>query len=202
MNPLKLFLVAILFVSSASFAAEQPVYKVVQKADSYEVRAYEPFVVVEVVLSGPEDETIERGFSLLAGYVYGQNAADKKFDLTAPVMQTPLLGVSQGSDPAILSEDRSEWLVQLMLPKAYPLSELPEPLDPRVKLKQLQSRKFAVIRYSGSWLKSNYDEHLDILKQAISQAGLVAQGQPVFARYDPVYTLWHFRTNEMWVKVQ
>jgi hypothetical protein len=89
-----------------------------------------------------------------------------------------------------------------MMPKAYPLPALPEPLDPRVKLRQLPSQRFAVIQYSGSWSQSNYDEHLEILRQAMTQAGIVAHGEPVFARYDSEFMPWFLRTNEIWFRVQ
>jgi hypothetical protein len=202
MNPLKLIAAAILFVSLSSHAAEQPVYKVVQVAEVFEVRSYEPYVVAEVVLSGPAEEATEQAFSLLEGYIYGQNKTDKKIELTAPVIQMSLLGMSTGAAPAIQSADSAEWLVQLMMPKAYPLPALPEPLDPRVKLRQLPSQRFAVIQYSGSWSQSNYDEHLEILRQAMTQAGIVAHGEPVFARYDSEFMPWFLRTNEIWFRVQ
>ena len=202
MNPWKLIATAVLFASSLSYAAEQPVYKVVQVAEVFEVRSYEPYVVAEVAVAGPAEEATEQALSLLVGYIYGQNKTDKKIELTTPVMQTSLLASSTGAAAATQSEDSAECLVRLMMPKSYLLSALPEPLDPRVKLRQLPSQRFAVIQYSGSWSRSNYDEHLEILKLAMTQIGIVAHGEPVFARYDSEFMPWFLRTNEIWLKVQ
>ena len=131
MNPWKLIATAVLFASSLSYAAEQPVYKVVQVAEVFEVRSYEPYVVAEVAVAGPAEEATEQALSLLVGYIYGQNKTDKKIELTTPVMQTSLLASSTGAAAATQSEDSAECLVRLMMPKSYLLSALPEPLDPR-----------------------------------------------------------------------
>jgi hypothetical protein len=198
---MKLIAAVMLFVGFAAHAAEQPVYQIVQLTDTLEVRRYEPFVVAEVVVAAAEDEAAERAFSMLVGYIYGQNSDDRKFELTSPVMQMTLPSKSALSTPT-QSEDRDELLVQFLMPKAYPLSALPRPLDPRVKLREVPSQRLAVIQYSGSWSQSNYGEHLEILKQALANAGIAIQGEPIFARYDSSFTPWFLRTNEIWLKVQ
>jgi hypothetical protein len=93
------------------------------------------------------------------------------------------------------------FLVQFMMPGAYTLPTLPEPLDPRVKLTEVPEQTVAVIKYSGTWSQSNYDEHLGILKNALSQAGIVTYGEPVYSRYNAPFTPWFLRTNEIWLKM-
>lgn len=55
----------------------------------------------------------------------------------------------------------------------------------------------AVLRYSGTWSEANYVEHLDTLKKQVTASGLTTVGEPVWARYDPPYTPWFMRTNEV-----
>ena len=59
--------------------------------------------------------------------------------------------------------------------------------------------KVAVIRYTGFWSDANYSEHLSELESALTAAGLNASGPPVYSRYDPPWTLWFMRRNEIWL---
>lgn len=58
--------------SPAAKALEQPLYTVAQKSELYEIRKYEPYIVAEVVVPGPESEAGGQAFSLLGGYVFWQ----------------------------------------------------------------------------------------------------------------------------------
>ena len=89
-----------------------------------------------------------------------------------------------------------------MMPGTYTLATLPEPLDTRVKLREIPEQKVAVIKYSGTWSQSNYDEHLGRLKKALAQANISTQGEPVYSRYNAPFTPWFMRTNEISFKVK
>jgi hypothetical protein len=65
---------AAIFMSHSAQAIEQPKYSVVQSNDVYEIRKYEPYIVAEVVVPGPESEAGNQAFSLLGGYIFGKNA--------------------------------------------------------------------------------------------------------------------------------
>ena len=56
---------------------------------------------------------------------------------------------------------------------------MPEPIDPRVQLREVPAGSCAVIRYSGTWSQANYLEHLGELKAALQAAGVATQGEPV-----------------------
>ena len=92
--------------------------------------------------------------------------------------------------------------VQFVLPKGVTLESAPEPLDPRVQLRQVPASQWAVIRYSGTWSQANYDEHLALLQAALDQAGVATQGEPVLARYNPPFTPWFLRRNEIWLALR
>ena len=63
----------------------------------------------------------------------------------------------------------------------------------------MPARRLAVIRYSGFWSDANYNEHLLKLQQALKAADLRWAGEPVYARYNPPYTPWFLRRNEIWL---
>lgn len=89
-----------------------------------------------------------------------------------------------------------------MMPSDFSLDTLPEPTDPRVSLRLLPARTFAVVRYSGTWSKANYEEHLGELKTRMQGEGVAAKGEPVWARYNPPFTPWFLRTNEILIEVE
>ena len=92
--------------------------------------------------------------------------------------------------------------VQFVLPAGVTLESAPEPLAPRVQLRGVPASQWAVIRYSGTWSKANYDEHLGELQADLAAAGVATQGQPVLARYNGPMTPWFLRRNEIWLALQ
>jgi effector-binding domain-containing protein len=85
------------------------------------------------------------------------------------------------------------------LPKDVTLATAPEPLDARVKLREVPAARLAAIRYSGFWSAANYDQHLAKLKSALEAAGLESTGEPVFSRFNAPFTPWFLRRNEIWL---
>ena len=93
-------------------------------------------------------------------------------------------------------------MVQFVLPKGVTLATAPEPLDPRVQLRQMPGSRVAVVRYSGLWSQGNYDEHLASLQATLKAAQIAWIGAPTLSRYDPPYTPWFMRRNEIWLTLQ
>ena len=187
----------------STHAIEEPTYTVVQKTDVFEVRKYEPYLVAEVLVPGPASEAGSQGFRLLGGYIFGKNKGERKLEMTAPVAQTPVeppvpvklemtAPVTQASAPG-------GFLVQFVMPKGYTLATLPEPLDARVKLREVPGKSVAVIRFSGSWSQNLYNEQLELLKAALSKANILTQGEPVSSRYNSPFSLPFMRRNEIWI---
>ena len=189
----------------STHAIEEPTYTVVQKTDVFEVRKYEPYLVAEVLVPGPASEAGSQGFRLLGGYIFGKNKGERKLEMTAPVTQTPVeppvpvklemtAPVTQASAPG-------GFLVQFVMPKGYTLATLPEPLDARVKLREVPGKSVAVIRFSGSWSQNLYNEQLELLKAALSKANILTQGEPVSSRYNSPFSLPFMRRNEIWLSL-
>ena len=91
--------------------------------------------------------------------------------------------------------------MQFVLLKGQTLESLPRPDDARVTLRALPPRRFAVIRYSGTWSDANFEEHLALLRAAMAREKLIPLGEPVWARYDPPFKPWFLRTNEILIEV-
>ena len=202
---ISLALTVIAAMPNTAHAIEEPAYTVVQKTELFEVRQYAPYLVAEVIVPGPASEAGSQGFSLLGGYIFGKNKGERKLDMTAPVTQTPLepgppvklemtAPVTQASAPG-------GFAVQFVMPKGYTLATLPEPLDARVKLREVLGQRVAVIRFSGSWSQSAYEAQLRALRAALATAGIQTQGEPVSSRYNSPFSLPLLRRNEIWLNL-
>ena len=189
----------LLAMSPPAHAIEEPTYTVVQKTEAFEVRQYAPYLVAEVVVPGPASEAGGQGFNLLGGYIFGKNKGERKLEMTAPVTQTPAPVKLEMTAPVTQAATTGGFLVQFVMPKGYTLATLPEPVDARVKLREVPGSRLAVIRFSGSWSQSTYEENLQTLRQALSAAGLATTGEPVSSRYNSPFSLPFLRRNEIWL---
>lgn len=167
---------------------ESPTYRVEERVNEIELRCYEPYVVAETLVEGPLERAGNGGFRLLAGYISGGNKTtdgdSKNIAMTTSVAQ-----------------DRvgDQYRVRFMMPTQYTVESLPTPNDSRVTISEVGPQCFAAIRYRGRWTRKGYERHCRNLTGAISQAGHTVLGEPVWARYDPPWTPWFLRRNEILV---
>jgi hypothetical protein len=184
-----------------SHAIEEPEYEVIKTVDKVEFRKYSPYVVAEVVLDATAEDAGNRAFPILAGYIFGKNKGERKFAMTAPVTQTPVPVKLEMTAPVTQTAAPGGYLVQFVLPKNVTLESAPEPIDARIKLREVPASRVAAITYSGFWSEANEAEHLAQLKTALQSAGLAWTGEPVLSRYDPPWTPWFMRRNEIWLNL-
>jgi len=182
-----------------SKATEEPDFNIVQQINDIEIRDYAAYTVAEVLIEGPADQAGNRAFPILAGYIFGKNKGERKMAMTAPVIQRAEPVRMAMTAPVTQTQTPAGTVVQFVLPKDVNLANAPEPLDSRVKLREVPSARVAVIRYSGFWSDANYSRHLASLEEALKAANLVWEGEPVYSRYDPPFMPWFLRRNEIWL---
>jgi hypothetical protein len=182
-----------------SHATAEPDYQLVQKLGEAEVRAYAAYAVAEVVVEGSAADAGSLAFPMLAGYIFGKNKGERKLAMTAPVTQVAEPVKLAMTAPVTQTAAAGGFRVQFVLPKGVTQANAPEPLDPRVTLRDIAPSRVAVIRYSGFWSDSNYQQHLDQLQAALRAADLTWVGEPVYSRYNPPFTPWFLRRNEIWL---
>ena len=197
-----LLLLTLAVLPLSSQAIEEPEYEVIRTFDKVELRRYAPYVVAEVVLDSSAEDAGSQAFPILAGYIFGKNKGEKTFAMTAPVTQTAAPMRMEMTAPVTQAVVAGGVRVQFVLPKGVTLATAPEPIDPRVQLRVEPAATWAVIRYSGTWSQANFLEHLNELKSALHAAGVATQGEPVLARYNPPYTPWFLRRNEIWLALR
>ena len=199
---LSAFITLSLLTPTMSRAIEEPSFTVVKKIGEVEIRQYAPFVVAEVTVNTNANDAGSQAFPILAGYIFGKNKGEKKMAMTAPVIQSPTPVKLEMTAPVTQTAVPGGFVVQFVLPKTVTLATAPEPLDARVKLREMPSASWAVITYSGFWSQSNFEENLNALRAALKTADIAVQGEPVLSRYNGPLTPWFMRRNEVWLALR
>lgn len=199
-------LLLIMIFGGNAVAYEQPEYQVLEKRDGYEIRRYSPYIVAETVVDGGFKDAGSEAFRILAGYIFGDNSASEKMSMTAPVeSQQADSGVTMNMTAPVTSQptgnESGHYAYRFVMESKYSLETLPQPNDTRVRIRAVEARTVALVRYSGSWTRSNYDKHRAGLLQALEDDGIEAIGEPLFARYNSPFTPWFLRRNEVMIEI-
>jgi hypothetical protein len=197
----------LLGAAGAAVAVEEPQYRIERDYGSFEVRVYPPAIVAETVVTGGFGDGTNEGFRRLAGYIFGGNDGGRKIAMTAPVGAEPARS-SPGTKIAMTAPVGAEkstdgWTVTFTMPASFTMASLPVPDDARVRLREVPARRVAAVRFSGTWGAERFE---DIARKLVSDAkaeGLAPdETPPVFARYNPPWTPWFLRRNEVLVSLK
>jgi hypothetical protein len=186
-----------------AMAIEEPDYQVESKAHAYEIRKYSEILVAETTVSASFEDSGSIAFRILADYIFGNNKARAKIEMTSPVTLQPTSEKIAMTAPVSQSKQADGYSIQFTMPKKYAnLETLPEPNDKRVKLKKIPARKIAVYSYSGSWSEERYQEKLNEFLSELRKDQIQIIGEPIFSRFNSPFMIWFLRRNEIWLEIE
>lgn len=196
-----LFVVAVL--ARPAMAVEEPAFQEVLREGDFELRNYPALVVAEVTVIGDQKDAASKGFRLLAGYIFGGNKRRQSIAMTTPVAQEPSGEKIAMTAPVAQTQNAGgAWVVRFTMPKAYSLRTLPVPNDPRVGLRQLQPARFAVLRFPGLAQPADVEARTSELLALVKSHRLRVIGAVSLAQYNPPWTLWFMRRNEVMIQIE
>lgn len=194
--------VAIIIIGAMdAMAIEEAKYEVVKKDNKFEIRDYAPHILAETVVEGDVKDAGNKAFKRLFRYISGDNRSRDKVAMTAPVSQQPMREKIKMTAPVGQRRVQEKWAVSFMMPASYTLETLPEPEDPNITLSQVSARRMAAVRYTGFWSEKLYLRYKLELESWIHEKGLTIVGDPIWARYNPPFTPWFLRRNEILIPV-
>lgn len=174
------------FIQSSMSKIEKHNYTVVKKYDDFEVRDYESALFSSVVLS---DSTYEnssnKGFRILAGYIFGGNENGEKIAMTSPVAME--LGDSMK--------------MSFMVPTRYEEQDLPKPNNEKIFFERKKGSRMAAIRFGGWANDQRIEKYKNKLIEALKKEGISHTGNFVYLGYNPPYALIA-RRNEVVVELR
>ena len=180
------FVVVQLFAFKSQRNIETYNYIVQKKYDSFEIRTYEKTLFTTVQLPTSDFKNSSgKGFSVLAGYIFGGNDRNEKISMTSPV--------------AMSIED--SMTMMFMVPKKYSLAELPKPNNSLIKFRELPSKTVAAICFSGWANDLKIEKYKRELILSLEKEGINYTDQFYFFGYNAPYELFN-RRNEIIVELQ
>lgn len=195
---------------------EQPKYSVVEQQGSIEIRDYGAMIVAEAQVTGERKTAINKGFRVIADYIFGNNISSKKVDMTAPVTQQASEKIAmtapvtqQASEKIAMTAPVTQqdtgadnWTVHFVMPSKHTMKTLPSPKNNAVKLKEIPAKRYAVIRFSGTANQKRLDKERKKLEDFIAKKDLNPQGEAIYAFYNPPWTLPFMRRNEVMIEIE
>lgn len=198
---------AALLAAPFAMAIEEPAFTTEKQDGDFELRRYAPMIVAETYVEGSLADASNSGFRIIAGYIFGNNVAARGGDseevaMTAPVTVEARPGKIAMTAPVTTEAAGGQWRMHFVMPAQYTMATLPQPKDDRVKLREVPSKRMAVLRFSGFAGEDKVAAKTQELLAWAAREGLKASGTPQLARYDPPWTLPFLRRNEVLVAVE
>ena len=198
-----LFLVLLAMSGTIMSQVNEPKFKVIESNENIEIREYTPLLVAEVRVEGERKEAISKGFRILADYIFGNNAPRQKISMTAPVTQQQGEKIAMTAPVIQQASDHSgQWKVRFVMPAEYTVETLPRPNNDQVTVLSIPAKRYAVIRFSGLASQESLERYLGELVKYIKKTNLKTLGEPIFAFYNPPWTLPFLRRNEAMMEVK
>ncbi len=161
-------------------------YVVKKKYDRFEIRSYETTLFTSVKLSTKGyKNSASKGFSVLAGYIFGNNERNEKISMTTPVSMS--------------LED--SMTMMFMVPKKFKKDMLPKPNQTGIEFKQEPAKTLAAIRFSGWPNETKIEKYKQNLKAALDAEGIKYTNQFYLFGYNAPYEVFN-RKNEVIVELQ
>jgi hypothetical protein len=161
-------------------------FKVDKKYDLFEIRTYEASLFTSVKLSTREyKDASSKGFSILAGYIFGKNERNEKIAMTSPV--------------AMSLED--SMTVMFMVPKKFKKETLPKPSQSQIEFREEPAKRVAAISFGGWADDEKIEKYKEKLKAALDTEKIAYTNRFYFLGYNPPYEVFN-RTNEVIVELQ
>jgi hypothetical protein len=180
---------------------EQPAYTVEKRHPRFEVRRYAARIVAEVEVSGTPRMATNRGFRILADYIFGNNSADAKVAMTAPVDRRRSERIEMTA-PVDRTRGARAWIIAFTMPSTYTLATLPKPADHRISIRRVPPSRYAVMRFSGAPPEPTVERRMIELLADVRAADYeTTDAAPIYARYDPPWTPPFLRRNEILIEL-
>jgi hypothetical protein len=195
-------LAVVLLPAGVTMAIEEPEYEVVASYGDFEVRRYASMILAETRVDSDFEKAGNQAFRRLFGYISGDNEAQAKIEMTAPVVQEPSSRKIAMTAPVVQESDDSGWRVAFVVPTEFSWETVPQPTDPRVSLRLVPERIVAAVRFSGTWGQERFFGHESELRERLAGHDLRPIGEAIYARYNPPFTPWFMRRNEVLIPVE
>lgn len=179
------FIVVQLFAMNSQNDIETYPYKVEKEFKDFEIRTYEASLFTSVKLpSNNYKKMSSKGFSMLAGYIFGGNESNEKIAMTSPVSMS--------------LED--SMTMMFLVPKKYKKEDLPNPNESNIEFKEEPAKKMAAISFGGWADDEKIEKYKQKLMSALDRGGIGYTNRFYFFGYNAPYEVFN-RKNEIVIEL-
>lgn len=154
--------------------------------NGYEIREYPAHIVAQTVIQGSYKQSLNSGFGILAGYIFGKNTKKESIAMTAPVVAQKKYSSKTSENismtaPVIARTEGETQIISFGMPRSYTLETLPTPNDPRIKIVMIPAKKYAVMNFSWYRSETKIKSMQKKLLSALTRDGIRIQGDISYA---------------------
>lgn len=183
---LLIFIISQFYAMRAQRNIETYPYIVNKKYDLFEIRNYEASLFTSVKLSTNEYKKASgKGFSILAGYIFGDNEQNEKIAMTSPVA---------------MSLDDSMTMM-FLVPKKNKKETLPRPNKSQIAFVEVPAKTVAAITFGGWANDKKIEKYKEKLKSALDAKGIACTNRFYLLGYNAPFEVFN-RKNEIVVELQ
>ena len=167
-----IFTIVQIFAMKGKRNIETYPYVVDKKYETFEIRSYKASLFTSVKLSTKEyKEASNKGFSILAGYIFGGNETNEKISMTSPV--------------AMSLED--SMTMMFLVPKKYKKETLPKPKQSQIKFREEPAKTVAAVTFGGWSNDKKIEKYKNQLKSSLNVEGIAYTNRFFFLGYNPPF---------------
>lgn len=181
-----LFVISQLFFLNSQRNIETYAFTIIDSYETIEIRQYEASLFTSVQMpSNNYRKTSSKGFSVLAGYIFGGNDKEEKIAMTSPVTMS-------------LKDSTS---MMFLVPKKYTRDNLPVPNDSSIEFKDVPEKKVAAISFGGWANDSKIASFKKKLIDVLNSKGIKYTDNFYFLGYNAPMEVFN-RKNEIIVELE
>ena len=162
-------------------------FTVIRSYNGFELREYSPCSIAEVKVSADYSSAGSLAFRSLFSYISQGNKRSEKIAMTAPVIS------AQKADKS--AED--EWFVSFVMPAGSTFSDLPDPNDPRVVLRDLDAEICVATSFRGRANQEAAQKKVAELRMAAARENIKLSDETRICRFDPPMKPGFMQYNEI-----
>ena len=166
-------------------------FTVLRTYKDFEVREYMPCVLAEVKVSADYSSAGSIAFRSLFSYIAQGNSRAEKIAMTAPV-------IAATQDTTI---DDNQWCVSFVMPAGNTFSDLPDPNDPRVVLRQLEAETCIAASFRGRANEDVMKKKVAELRALAAKENIALSNETRICRFDPPMKPGFMQYNEIVIPI-
>lgn len=166
-------------------------FRLIRAYSDFELREYSPCVLAEVRVSAHYSTASSAAFGSLFRYISKGNKTEQKIAMTAPVI------AAQRTDRT----EADEWFVSFVMPSGSNIGHLPNPNDPNVVLRELNSETCIAVSFRGTATAERAEKEIKKLRAAAVRENLALSSETRICRFDPPFKPGFMQYNEIVIPV-